>query len=261
VRGLGGDGAGSAIFNAISSVFMRRQHAPDGSLFPFARRAWYTSTTMNSRSTFAVLALLAPLAIGCAGRTAPFNEMDKAQITVLRLSQPPPPVTAPSALPGVPGLPGIPGIPPELQQMGQQVLAGVQQALPPGILPPGLIPGAQPAQPAAPVQPQVPLYKNAFAITAQMPLTDETLKNDLLDLLGKEDNFKGSRGNCFMPGMAISMQRPGQPPADVMISLSCNQAVGDGFKWPYAGNGFSPEAHDKMTQIYTKLWGPVPAGA
>jgi hypothetical protein len=61
--------------------------------------------------------------------------------------------------------------------------------------------------------------------------------------------------------MAFSMMRPNAPPADVMISLSCNQAVGDGFKWPYPGNGFSPEAHDRMAKVYEKLWGPVPPGA
>jgi hypothetical protein len=215
---------------------------------------------MNHRSIFAALTLLVPLAAGCAGRTAPFNEMDKAQITVLRLSQPPPPV-APVAAPGmIPGLPGIPGLPPEMTAMGNQILQGVGAALPPGFLPPGLIPGT--TQPSvAPVQPQVPLYKNSFAITAQMPLTDETLKNEILDILGAKGSFEGSPGQCFTPGMAFSMQRPGQAPADVMVSLSCNQVKADGFAWPYKGNGFSPEAHDKMAAVYTKLWGPVPGGA
>jgi hypothetical protein len=213
---------------------------------------------MNHRSIFAALTLLVPLAAGCAGRTAPFNEMDKAQITVLRLSQPPPPA-APVATPtGIPGL-AIPGLTPEMTQMGNTLLQGAAAALPPGLLPPGLIPGASPT-PAA-VQPQVPLYKNSFAITAQMPLTDETLKNEILDILGAKGSFEGSPGQCFTPGMAFSMQRPGQAPADVMVSLSCNQAKADGFAWPYKGNGFSPEAHDKMAAVYTKLWGPVPGGA
>jgi hypothetical protein len=215
---------------------------------------------MNHRSIFAALTLLVPLAAGCAGRTAPFNEMDKAQITVLRLSQPPPPVAAAATPTGIPGF-NIPGLPPEMTQMGNQILQGVGAALPPGILPPGLIPGTGAMPGAAPVQPQVPLYKNSFAITAQMPLTDENLKNEILDLLGAKDSFEGQAGQCFTPGMAFSMQRPGQPPADVMISLSCNQAKADGFAWPYKGNGFSPEAHDKMANVYQKLWGPVPGGA
>jgi hypothetical protein len=147
-----------------------------------------------------------------------------------------------------------------MTQMGNTLLQGAAAALPPGLLPPGLIPGTAAPQ-AAPVQPQVPLYKNSFAITAQMPLTDESLKNEILDILGAKGSFEGSPGQCFTPGMAFSMQRPGQPPADVMISLSCNQVKADGFAWPYKGNGFSAEAHDKMAAVYTKLWGPVPGGA
>ena len=214
---------------------------------------------MNHRSIFAALTLLVPLAAGCAGRTAPFNEMDKAQITVLRLSQPPPPPAPVSAVPGIPGLPAIPGLTPEMTAMGNTLLQGVGAALPPGLLPPGLIPGTS-AAPAAPVQPQVPLYKNSFAITAQMPLTDETLRNEILDILGSEGSFTGQPGQCFTPGMAFSMVRPGQPAADVMVSLSCNQVKADGFQWPHKSNGFSQEAQSKMAAVYSKLWGPVPAG-
>ena len=202
--------------------------------------------------------MVAPLAAGCAGRTAPFNEMDQAQITVLRLSQPPPPVAAATPT-GIPGF-SIPGMPAEMTQMGNQILQGAAAVLPPGLLPPGLLPGTAGTQ-TTPVQPAAPLYKNSFAITAQMPLTDENLKKEILDILGSKGSFEGSAGQCFTPGMAFSMQRPGQAPADVMVSLSCNQVKADGFVWPYKGNGFSTEAHDKMANVYQKLWGPVPNGA
>ena len=57
---------------------------------------------MNQIRYFAGLSLLLPLAIGCAGRTAPFNEMDQAQITVLRLSQAPAPTpVTPAATSGI----------------------------------------------------------------------------------------------------------------------------------------------------------------
>ena len=216
---------------------------------------------MNHRSIFAALTLLVPLAAGCAGRTAPFNEMDTAQITVLRLSQPPPPVAPVAAMPtGIPGL-SIPGLTPEMTQMGNTLLQGAAAALPPGLIPPGLIPGTTAAPTAAPVQPPVQLYKNSFAITAQMPLTDENLRNEILDILGSEGSFSGTPGACFTPGMAFSMVRPGQAAADVMVSIGCNQVKADGFQWPYKGNGFSQEAQSKMAAVYTKLWGPVPAGA
>jgi hypothetical protein len=181
--------------------------------------------------------------------------MDKAQITVLRLSQPPPPPVA-VAPPG--GTPLIPGIPPELQQMGNQILQGAQAVLPPGLIPPGLIPGV--GTPAQPQQPPPPMYKG-FAITAQQPLTDDKLKDEILDVFGHEDSFGSQKGNCFMPGMAVVMARSNAQPVEIMISLSCNQAQGTGFTWPYPVNGFTTDTHDRLQKVYEKLWGPVPAGA
>ena len=180
--------------------------------------------------------------------------MDKAQITVLRLQGQEPPPAAPQqgAAPAL-----IPGIPPELQQMGQQALQGLQQVLPPGVIPPGLLPG-QPA--AAPQQPPPPRWKG-YIMLAQMPLTDATVKDEILDVFGDDGSFQAEKGQCFFPGMGISMARPGQPAVDLLISLSCNQAQGDGFKWPYAVNGFTPDAHQRLTKVYEKLWGPVPPGA
>lgn len=209
--------------------------------------------------TLTGLALFASLTTGCAARTAPFNEMDQAQVTVLRLQgqEPTPVVTTPAQPPTL-----IPGIPPELQQMGQAALQGLQQVLPPGMIPPGLLPG----QPAPPItQPAQPRFKN-FVILSQRQLTsdevDEELKEQILDIFGDEDSFTAERGNCFYPGLGISMVRPNNPtPVDLLISLSCNQAMGDGFRWPYAVNGFSSETHQKLTKVYEKLWGPVPPGA
>ena len=62
-------------------------------------------TPMN-RSLLSLTGLLVvlPLAAGCASRTAPFNEMDQAQITVLRLQgqEPTPqPVAQPAAAGGI----------------------------------------------------------------------------------------------------------------------------------------------------------------
>jgi hypothetical protein len=211
-----------------------------------------TRALRRAGATIALTVAL-PVASGCAGRAAPFDEMDKAQITVLRLQgQEPPPQTA---QPGAPAL--IPGIPPELQQMGQQALQGLQQVLPPGVIPPGLLPGQQPA---AAQQPPPPRWKG-YIMLAQMPLTDTTVKDEILDVFGDDGSFQAEKGQCFFPGMGVSMARPGQPSVDLLISLSCNQAQGDGFKWPYNVNGFTPDAHQRLTKVYEKLWGPVPPGA
>jgi hypothetical protein len=153
---------------------------------------------------------------------------------------------------GIPGLPSLP-IPAELQQLGQQVLQGLQGAVP-GVIPPGTLPGTQPAQPA------LPQFKG-MSIVAQMPVTDEHLKDELLDIFGHESNFSNQVGNCFSPGMGIVMQRPNAPEVDLVVSLSCNQTKIDGARWPYPANGFTPEARAHLAKIYEKLWGPVPSGA
>jgi hypothetical protein len=190
------------------------------------------------------------LAFGCAARTAPFDQLDRAQVTVLRLQQP----QAPQSPLGQMGLPAIPGIPPEVQQMGQQVLQnlpnlvpGLQNALP------GMIPGAQPQQ-------QLPQFKG-YAIVAQMPLADEKLKDELLDIFGHESNFAPATQPCFTPGMGFVFQQPNAPEVDLLVSLSCGQAKMDGARWPYAINGFTPESRAGIARIYEKLFGPIPAGA
>ncbi|MFO0759571.1 MAG: hypothetical protein U0359_23970 [Byssovorax sp.] len=217
---------------------------------------------MNHLRYLAGLSLLLPLATGCAGRTAPFNEMDQAQVTVLRLSQAPAPTpVTPAATTGIPGLPAIPGVPAEWTAAGQQILQGAQQMLPPGMIPPGILPGTQAGQAQPQQQQQVPLFKG-FAITAQMPLTDDKLKDELFDIFGHEGNFNSQRGNCFTPGLGISIARPNSPqPVELLVSFSCNQAVGDGFRWPYPSNGFTTETRDRLGKVYEKLFGPIPPGA
>lgn len=205
-------------------------------------------------SALVALVCLAPLAAGCAGRTAPFNELDQAPMTIFRLQGQEQQQAAP-AIPGLPGLPGLPGIPPEIQQMGQQVLQGVGQLIPGG-LPPGLIPGMG----QQPQQQQQQRFHN-FVILAQLPVTDESLRAKILDLFGQEDSFQTDRQNCFFPGMGVSFQRNNAPPVDLLVSLQCNQAAGDGFRWPYAKNGLTRESAAKLSGIYQQLWGPVPPGA
>jgi hypothetical protein len=212
----------------------------------------------SSLRTFIGLAVLAtPLATGCA-RTAPFDQMDQAQITVMRLTNPPPPVQ-PTPVMGQPGFAGLP-LPPELQAGATAVLQGAQAAGLP--IPPGLIPGqTQPTQPQP--APQTPLW-NGLAIGAQMPVSNEDMKNDLLDVFGKEGSFQdGAPVQCpTTPGMGISMVRPGQPTVDLLVSFSCNKAYGVGFAWPYKKDTLTSESSQKLSQIYQALFGvAVPPGS
>lgn len=213
----------------------------------------------SSLRTFIGLAVLAtPLATGCA-RTAPFDQMDQAQITVMRLTNPPPPVQ-PTPMTGTAGFPGLP-LPPELQAGAAAVLQGAQAAGLP--IPPGLIPGqTQPAQ-TQPV-PQTPLW-NGLAIAAQMPVANDEMKSDLLDVFGKEGSFQDSAPMqpCpTSPGMGISMVRPGQPNVDLLVSFSCNKGYGVGFPWPYKKDSFTQESSNTLRQIYKALFGvDVPPGS
>jgi hypothetical protein len=99
-----------------------------------------------TRSTIGSLGALALAAIGtsaCAGKpAAPFDTLKTANLTAYRLQnyEPPSPVPG-AAIPGAAG--GIPGFPPEIQSWVQQGAGGLQQLLPPGLLPPGMFGGRQ----------------------------------------------------------------------------------------------------------------------
>jgi hypothetical protein len=195
-----------------------------------------------------MLLVVVPFAGGCVSRAAPFDALDKAPAKVLRLQsqqqvQPTPQPTTPL----------LPGLPPEIQALGQQALQGLQQ-----YIPPGLIPGFPPSGgQTLPGMPPPRLYQGQWVIVDEQPLMDEEIKGQLLDIFGSEDSFNDQRGNCFFPGMAVSFQA--QPaPVDVVISLSCNQAVGYGFQWPHPNSGFTPDTHADLTGIYQRLFGTPP---
>lgn len=208
--------------------------------------------------TVLAAAALASLASGCASRAAPFSDLDAAQTTILKLGAPGSAAVNPTN-PGMsmPMLP-IPGLSPEQQA---QINAGLQQLgqqagglIPPGLLPPGLIPNLG-GVPTAPTQ--APLF-NGFAILGQQPVMDEDMKDDLLDLFGDSDSFSANRGNCFTPGMGIVFQDPSMPNVEIMVSFSCNQAMGNGFRWPHDVNGFTPATSEKLRVVYERLFGALP---
>jgi hypothetical protein len=205
-------------------------------------------TAMNHLPKIAGLVALLPLAFGCAARQAPFDTLDRSQVTVLRLKQPQPGAASPS-------VPTIPGLPAELQQMGQAVLQGAQTVVPglSNMLPPGLIPGQQQQQQ------QLAQFKG-YSIESQA-LADDHIRDAVLDLFGHESSFTATQQNCFSPGMAFVFQRPNAPQVEILISLSCNQAKIDGAQWPYPVNGFTPDTRNELGKIYEKLFGQVPPGA
>ncbi len=205
------------------------------------------------------LALFLPIAAGCASRTAPFNDLDQASVTILKLQG----QEAPAAMPGATTQPGampmlpIPGLTPEQQaqlQQGVQQLGQAAQQMIPGLQIPGLPGVGQTAQP----QPAQQMRFNGFVILDQRSIADSTTKDDLLDTFGKEDNFNQNRGPCFTPGMGVVFQDPKKGNVELMVSFSCNQVQGNGFRWPYQVNGLSPDASNKLRRIYEQNFGPLP---
>ena len=207
-------------------------------------------------SAFAVVAS-ALLATGCSSALSqPFANLKSQPITIYRLQNYEPPAAA-AATPGIPAA----AIPPQIQQW----LSAGAQLLPPGLLPPGLLPGGTPAPAAAA---DVPRFHN-FRILGSMAVTDKTQQDDILDLFGHESNFTQPRQSCmfaefgFQIGYGAAPGAPvgtapagGQPPADILVSLSCDQVSMVNYEWPYnTKNGLTTDSAKKIVAMVQKAFG------
>src|SRR5450432_1313833 len=179
---------------------------------------------------------------GCSSLSPPFNGMKDAQMTVYRLQNfEPPAATTAAAAPG--GL----QIPPQIQQW---ITAGAS-LLPPGLLPPGLIPGTAPAAPAAPDAQRV----HGFRILEWQPINDASAKGDVIDLFGHGSNFQNTPPGCMYAEFGFAMAQPNAPtPADVLVSLSCEQVQAFNFQWPYPNTGVTPGASQKVGKIIQEVF-------
>ncbi|MDB4936035.1 MAG: hypothetical protein JWP87_3007 [Labilithrix sp.] len=193
---------------------------------------------------------------GCSSALSqPFAGMKSQPVTVYRLQNYEPPAAAANtgAVPA--------GIPPQIQQW----LSAGAQLLPPGLLPPGLLPGGTPAPAAGG---DVPRFHN-FRILGSMAITDKTLHDEVLDLFGHESNFTQPRQSCMFAefGFQIGYGAPpgappgtppagGQPPADILVSLSFDQVQMIGYQWPYGTkNGLTADSSKQIVAIVRKAFG------
>jgi len=228
-----------------------------------------TGTAPSSRPALFALVCLAPLATGCASRAVPFDQLEKAQVTIYKVQTPQPTAaTGTTAGPLGPlgglGNPLAPflqqlGLPTELQQQANDMLKQWQQMGIPGLPPlPGLTPPAPTAQPVPAVV--MPLLRNQYQIVDQRPVLDQATREQLLDLFGHAENFNKTPARCWTPGLAISFVDPSRPePVDVVVSLSCGAVNGFGFAWPHV-NAYSlePQGAQQLQQLYQSLFGPIP---
>jgi hypothetical protein len=206
--------------------------------------------------TFGTLGLLfvSPLMDGCSpALSQPFAVMKQQQqpITIYRLQnfEPPQAAATPGAAPA--------GIPPQIQQW----LTAGAQLLPPGLLPPGLLPGGTPAPPAAA---NVPRFHN-FRILGSMAVTDNKQREEILDLLGREASFEPAKQSCMFAEFGFQIGAGGPPgtpaaggaaPADILVSLSCDQVAMMGYQWPYGQKtGLTDDTSRKIVALVQKAFG------
>ncbi len=193
-------------------------------------------------------AVAAGTLVGCAATLAqPFDTLkkDAAPMTVFRLQNFEPPAQA-AAAPGA--TVGGFALPPQIQQW---ITAGAQM-LPPGLLPPGLIPGTA-AAPAA--QAQVARF-HEFRILGNVNVADPSIHAEMMDILGKESNFDMPRESCMYAEFGVAVAQRGQPPADVLVSLSCNQVRTFGFVWPHGQKtGLKPDTTKRIIEVMNRTFG------
>ena len=196
---------------------------------------------------FALAAVAATVATGCSSLSPPFDQMKGAQMTLYRLQNFSPPAAA-QAAPAA----GF-GLPPQIQQW---ITAGAS-LLPPGLLPPGLLPGSTPAPPSAANTQRFPpeMGPQGFPIIAWQPITDPNVAGQVIDTLGHQSNFGAPPENCMYAELGISIAQANNPtPANILVSLSCQQVQAFNFQWPYQQTGLTPDSEKKFVTIAQQVF-------
>jgi hypothetical protein len=203
----------------------------------------FLGMTSNRSTALASLALLAATSTACSSLSPPFSDMKGAQMTVYRLQNYEPPPQAQAQAPTQGGF----QLPPQIQQWVQ---AGAS-FLPPGLIPPGLLAGAPPPPAALPDAPRF----HSFRILEWQPVNDVSVKGDIIDTFGHASNFASPQLNCSYAELGFAIAQPNnQTPADILVSLSCQQVQAFNFAWPYQQTGITPDTEKKFAQIAQKVF-------
>jgi len=194
---------------------------------------------------------------GCSSSLAqPFQQLKGQPITIHRLQNFEPPAAA-AAQPGASPIPGL-ALPPQLQQWA----AGAAALLPPGLIPPGMLPGS--VAPAADAS--APRFYN-FRILGTAQVADAKLRDEVNELFGKEDNFEAPKQSCMYAEFGFQIGTAGAPtvqgappaagtPADILVSLSCNQVELKTYAWPFGSKtGLKEDTAKKIIAVVQKSFG------
>jgi hypothetical protein len=202
-----------------------------------------TSPLVLASAAAAVAALSS--GTGCASLSPPFDQMKGAQMTVYRLQNFEAPAQAASG--GATGAMGGLTLPPQIQQW---ITAGAS-LLPPGLLPPGLLPGTTPQAAPAPDAQRF----HGFRILDYRQLDDPSVKSDIVDLFGHGSSFQNSPASCMYAEFGYAIAQANAPtPADILVSLSCEQVQSYNFNWPYPQTGITPDSSKKIGAIAQRVF-------
>ena len=201
----------------------------------------------SNRATYAAcgaVLLFACSTVGCVGTpVAPFDGFATAPVTAYRLQNWEPPAQA-TTVPSIGGL--IPGLPPEIDNL----LKAGSSILPPGLLPPGLLPGT-----ALPAQAETaPRFHGFRVIGAPVNVIDDRTRREFIDIFGFEKNFDNTHAECLYAEFGVSFARAGQPPADVLISISCDQVQGQNFIWPHRYTGLTNDSRTHFVRLMQRVF-------
>jgi hypothetical protein len=126
--------------------------------------------------------------------------------------------------------------------------------LPPGLLPPGLIPGATTPAAVAPVD-TTPRFHGFRVLGMPTNVIDPKLRDELIDIFGFEKHFDDSHSSCVYAEFGFSFARINQPPADVLVSLSCDQVQAQNFIWPHKSTGLTPDTAARISKVSQQIFG------
>lgn len=189
---------------------------------------------------------------GCTpSLSQPFQGMKGQPVTIYRLQNFEPPQSGAS-------VPNAALIPPQIQQW----LNAGAALLPPGLVPPGLLPGT----PATPTAQDGARFYN-FRVLGTVSVTDSKMRDEIVELFGKESNFQTPRQSCMYAEFGFQIGQPppagtpqgapvSSPPADILVSLSCDQVELKTYGWPYGTKtGLGPDTSKKIISIVQRAFG------
>jgi hypothetical protein len=118
-------------------------------------------------------------------------------------------------------------------------------------LPPGLLPGTAPQAPPAPEAQRF----HGFRILDYRQVVDTGTKGDIVDVFGHASSFQSTAPSCMYAEFGYAIAQPDAPmPADILVSLSCEQVQPFNFAWPYQQTGITPDSSKKLSAIAQKVF-------